>query len=268
MSLLEAIFLGILQGVTEFLPISSSGHLVLVPTVLGLPAPDLTFIGFIHLGTLLAVLAYFYKDVLDIIRAVFDGLRTRQPMGTTDARLGWYIVVGSIPAAAAGFLLKDFFEGVFASTNWVAFFLLITGVFLIIGERMLSGDKTVAKMTWLDAIVIGLFQMFALFPGLSRSGSTITGALIRGLDRPAAARYSFLLGIPAIAGAGLLSAIDIMGATGGESLLIYIAGFAAAAITGYLCIAFVLNWVRSHSLYIFAAWCFLFGGLYLAFNLF
>lgn len=268
MSLLEAILLGILQGATEFLPISSSGHLILVPTVLDVPVPDLVFIGLVHLGTLLAVLIYFWKDVLNILRAFFEGLRTRQPMGTTDSRLGWYILVGTIPAAAAGLLLEDFFAEVFSSPNIAAFFLLVTGVFLVIGERMLTGKKTIETMSWVDAIVIGLFQMLALFPGLSRSGSTITGGLIRGLDRPTAARYSFLLGIPAIAGAGLLSIIDIIGNSGTESLLVYAAGFIAAAVTGYLCIAFVLSWVKSHSLYIFAAYCFTVGGLFLLINLF
>lgn len=268
MSILEAILLGILQGATEFLPISSSGHLVIVPAVFDMTQPDLVFIGLVHSGTLLAVLIYFYRDIIAILRGWFAGLRSRQPMGTAESRLGWYILVGTIPAAAAGFLLEDFFAEVFGAPNVAAFFLLVTGTFLVIGERMLTGKKTVETMTWLDAIVIGLFQMLALFPGLSRSGSTITGGLIRGLDRPTAARYSFLLGIPAIAGAGLLSIIDIFGAERTASAGVYIAGFLAAAIAGYLCIAWLLGWVRNHSLYIFAAYCFTVGGLFLLFNLF
>jgi undecaprenyl-diphosphatase len=268
MSLLEAIFLGILQGATEFLPISSSGHLVLVPAVFNLAPPDLVFIGLVHTGTLLAVLIYFRQDIIEILRGWFGGLRTRQPMGTTESRLGWYILAGTIPAALAGLLLESFFEEVFGTPIIAAFFLLVTGTFLVIGERLLSGKKTLATMGWTDAIVIGLFQMLALFPGLSRSGSTITGGLLRGLDRPTAARYSFLLGIPAIAGAGLLSIIDIFGAERTVSLGVYAGGFIAAAVSGYLCIAFLLSWVRTHSLYIFAAYCFLVGGLYLAFNLF
>lgn len=267
MSLLEAIFLGILQGATEFLPISSSGHLVIIPAVFELTPPDLVFIGLVHLGTLLAVLVYFRQDILDILRGWFAGLWQRQPMASTESRLGWYILAGTIPAAAAGFFLESFFEEVFGAPTVAAFFLLVTGVFLVIGERLLSGEKTFATMGWLDAIVIGLFQMFALFPGLSRSGSTITGGLLRGLDRPSAARYSFLLGIPAIAGAGLLSLLDIFGAEQTVSLGVYAAGFAAAAVSGYLCIAFLLSWVKSHSLYVFAAYCFLVGGLYLLFTL-
>lgn len=263
MSLLEAILLGILQGATEFLPISSSGHLVIIPSIVNFTQPDLVFIGLVHTGTLLAVLAYFWRDLIAILRAVFDGLRSRDPMGTTDARLGWFIVVGSIPAAAAGLLLADFFEEVYGQPVYAAFFLLVTGGLLVLGERMLSGKKTFDTMTWLDSIVIGLFQMAALFPGVSRSGSTIVGGLLRGLNRPDAARYSFLLGIPAIAGAGALSIFDLLTETPLFEPVVYVAGFAAAAVTGYLCIYFLLRWVREHSLYIFAIYCFLVGGGYL-----
>lgn len=268
MSILEAIFLGILQGATEFLPISSSGHLVIVPTVFDLTSPDLVFIGLVHLGTLLAVLVYFRNDILDILAGFFRGIAARQPFGTTEARLGWWILIGTIPAAAAGLLFESFFEEVFGAPNIAAFFLLVTGGLLVLGERLLSGDKTFETMTGIDAIIIGLFQMLALFPGISRSGSTIVGGLLRGLDRSSAARYSFLLGIPAIAGAGLLSLVEIFGAERAYEIPVYIAGFAAAAIAGYLCIYFLLAWVRNHSLYIFAAYCFTVGGLYLLFNLF
>jgi undecaprenyl-diphosphatase len=148
-------------------------------------------------------------------------------------------------------LLEDFFDGVFGQPNWAAFFLLVTAVLLVVGERMMSGRKTFDTMTWLDTIVIGLFQTIALFPGLSRSGSTIVGGLLRGFDRPTAARYSFLLGVPVILGAGLFSVLDIV--TAEEmvySTAVYLSAFLAAAISGYACIAFLLNWVRNHSLYI------------------
>lgn len=268
MSILEAIFLGILQGATEFLPISSSGHLVIVPTVFDLTSPDLVFIGLVHLGTLLAVLIYFRTDIYEIVTGFLRAIAARQPFGSTEARLGWWILIGTIPAAAAGLLLESFFEEVFGAPNIAAFFLLVTGGLLVLGERLLSGKKTFETMTAADAIVIGLFQMLALFPGVSRSGSTIVGGLLRGLDRSAAARYSFLLGIPAIAGAGLLSLVEIFGAERAYAFPVYIAGFAAAAISGYLCIYFLLAWVRNHSLYIFAVYCFVVGGLYLLFNLF
>ncbi|MCP5094443.1 MAG: undecaprenyl-diphosphatase UppP [Chloroflexi bacterium] len=268
MSIIEAIILGIIQGATEFLPISSSGHLVLLPTIFNMTSPDLTMTGLVHLGSLMAVLIYFRQDLWQIITAVLAGLRDKQPMTDPNSRLGWYIAFGSIPAAVAGLLLEDFFEDLFAQPVYAASFLLVTAVLLIAGERLLSGEKTTADMTWLDALIIGLFQMLALFPGISRSGSTIVGGLIRGLDRSTGARYSFLLGVPVILGAGLLSVLDIFTAdTALFSPGIYIAAFIAAGISGYICIAFLISWVRHHSLYIFAAYTAVFGTVYLLLTL-
>lgn len=268
MSLLEAIILGIVQGATEFIPISSSAHLILVPEILNMPQPGLAFIGVIHLGTLLAVLIYFARDLLEITRGVFAGLRERDPMNNADARLGWFILIGTIPAVAAGLLLNDFFERIFEAPIPAAFFLLVTGVLLVIGERIMTGKKTIPTMTWVDSLLIGLFQMLALFPGLSRSGSTIVGGLWRGLDRATAARFSFLLGIPAIAGAGLLSLSSVLSPDREYATAIYVAGFLASFIAGYICIKFLLSYLKNHSLYVFAAYCFIVGGLYLIFNLF
>ena len=268
MSIIEAIFLGILQGATEFLPISSSGHLVLMPAIFEITPPDLTLIGLVHLGSLMAVLIYFRRDLWDIVTAVLRTLLQRQPMSETNSRLGWYILAGCIPAAVTGLLLEGFFDSVFSRPNWAAFFLLITAVLLVVGERMLSGDKTFDTMNWSDTIIIGLFQTFALFPGVSRSGSTIVGGLVRGFDRVTAARFSFLLGVPVILGAGLLSIVDIVTAEGLMfTTAVYVSAFLAAAISGYICIAFMLNWVRSHSMFIFAAYTALLGGGYLLFSL-
>jgi len=264
MSLLEAIILGIIQGATEFLPISSSGHLVLLPYIFDMTEPDLSLIAMVHEGTLLAVLIYFRRDVWEIIKGVLAGLRQGQPMATAESRLGWYIVVGTIPAAMAGLLLEDFFEAVFGTPTAAAFFLLVTAIFLVAGERMLSGRKDIGEMSWFDAIVVGVFQMFALFPGLSRSGSTIAAGLWRGLDRTAAARYSFLLGMPAFFGAGLLSSFDIMAAGDMITRLpVFAVSFVAAAVSGYACIHFLLSWLRQRSLYVFAIYCAAFGTLFL-----
>jgi undecaprenyl-diphosphatase len=267
MSILEAIILGIIQGATEFLPVSSSGHLVLIPAIFGMSQPSLNIIAVAHLGTLVAVLIYFRKELWAIIVAVLAGLRNKNPFEDTNSRLGWYIFVGSLPAAAAGLLFADFFDVIFGTPTIAAFFLLVTALLLVWGERMLTGNKTIDKMTWLDAIAIGLFQMLALFPGISRSGSTITGGLWRGLDRETAARYSFLLGVPAILGAGLLSIVDLQqsGSLAAEWQLL-LAAFLAAAGVGYACIYFLLAWLRSHTLYIFAAYCALLGGSYLLFT--
>lgn len=263
MSLLEAILIGIIQGATEFLPISSDGHLVLIPAVFGLSQPDLVLIGLVHAGTLLAILSYFWRDLIAIARAVLTGLAQRKPLATADARLGYWMVLGSIPAGIVGLLAIDFFEAQFGSPTVAAVGLLITAVFLVIGERLKSGTKSLDRLTWLDALLIGLFQVLALFPGISRSGTTIAAGLGRGLDRPTAARFSFLVGLPAIAGAGLLSIIDIFSAQGSLPAGHYLAAFIAAAVVGYGCIAFLLNWVKRHTLYPFAIYCAVAGLLYL-----
>lgn len=266
MSFLEAIIIGIIQGATEFLPISSDGHLVLLPTIFDLPQPDLVLIGLVHAGTLLAIISYFWRDILAIVKGVINGLVRRDPFGEANSRLGWLILLGSIPAAIIGLGLKDFFEEQFTNPTVAAAGLLVTAAFLVIGELLRKGTKTIEQLSWADSLLIGLFQTLALLPGVSRSGSTIASGLWRGLDRPAAARFSFLVGLPAIAGAGLLSILDIFGANGSESWAIYLAAFAAAAITGYFCIAFLLNWVKRHSLYPFAIYCALFGGGYLLYT--
>ena len=263
MSLLEAIIIGIIQGATEFLPISSDGHLVLVPTVFGLTPPDLVLIGLVHAGTLLAILSYFWRDLIAIARDVLAGLAQRQPLATPNARLGYFMLLGSIPAGIVGLLALDFFEAQFGSPTVAAAGLLVTAAFLVIGERLKSGTKSLDRLTWLDALIIGSFQVLALFPGISRSGTTIAAGLGRGLDRPTAARFSFLVGLPAIAGAGLLSIIDIFSAQGSLPMGHYAAAFVAAAVVGYGCIAFLLNWLKRHTLYPFAIYCAVAGLLYL-----
>lgn len=267
MSLLEAIIIGIIQGATEFLPISSDGHLVLIPAVFGLTQPDLVLIGLVHAGTLVAIVSYFARDLWAILRAVLSGLANRRPFADDNARLGWLMVLGSVPAAVVGLLLKDWFERQFQSPVVAAAGLLVTAAFLVVGERLLRGVRTIPQMTWLDTLIIGSFQVLALLPGVSRSGTTIAAGLGRGLDRPSAARFSFLVGLPAIAGAGLLAILDIFTARGSLPPGHYAAAFVAAAVTGYLCIAFLLSWVKRHSLYPFAIYCAVVGTLYLLFAL-
>ncbi|MEM7801740.1 MAG: undecaprenyl-diphosphate phosphatase, partial [Chloroflexota bacterium] len=219
-----------------------------------------------HLGTLLAVLVYFYRDFWDIAVDVLQGLFKGTPFWTSNARLGWFIVVGTIPAAAAGLTLEGFFEEIFGAPQIAAGFLLVTAALIVAGERLQSGDKPVENMGWADAIIIGIFQMFALFPGISRSGSTIVGGLIRGLDRETATRYSFLLGTPAILGAGLFSAIDLVTSTNpSEALAPMATVFAVSAVVGYFCIHFLLQWVRRRNFYPFAIYCVIFSLVYLIF---
>jgi undecaprenyl-diphosphatase len=267
-SYIEAILLGIVQGATEFLPISSSGHLLLIPAIFNLAEPDLNAIAFAHQGTLLAVLVYFRRELWSILSAVLHGVRRRQPMDTTDSRLGWYIVVGTIPAIIGGLLLADVIDETLTDPLIAAGLLLVTGLILLTGERIRATSRDFSTMRWSDAISIGLAQTVALLPGISRSGITITSGLARGLDRSSAARYSFLLGVPAIAGAGLITIVDIIRSTtiaGQVSQLVVT--FIASFLVGYACIHLLLTWVRHHSLYPFAAYCFLFGLGYLAFSL-
>lgn len=265
MSLLEAILLGIVQGATEFLPISSDGHLVLIPAVFDLTQPDLVMIGLVHAGTLLAIVAYFLRDLWSIGRAWLAGIAQRDPFSDDNSRLGWLMLLGSVPAGIFGLGLKDFFEQQFESPVMAAAGLLVTAAFLVAGERLRRGTKSIDKLTAVDTLIIGTLQVLALLPGVSRSGTTISGGLWRGLDRPSAARFGFLVGVPAIAGAGLLSIIEIFSANGTLPATHYLAAFTAAAVTGYLCITFLLNWLRRHSLYPFAVYCATVGTLYLLF---
>jgi undecaprenyl-diphosphatase len=258
MTLIEAIILGIIQGATEFLPVSSSGHSILVPPLLGLGDPGLTAVIIAHQGTLLAVLIYFWRDVVAIVRGVLRGLAERAPLGNPEARLGWLLVLGCIPAAVIGLLFEDSFERVFSDTRWAAGFLLVTALLLVLGERMVSGRKTISGIGPVDAILIGLFQMFALFPGVSRSGSTIVGGLSRGLGREEAARFSFLLSIPVVAGAGLLSLRGLFSADA-ESLLALLVTFVVSLLVGLGSIHFLMQWLRTRKLYPFAIYCAAFG---------
>lgn len=264
MTIIEAIILGIIQGATEFLPISSSGHLVLLPSILNLDEPNLNAIAIAHQGTLLAVLIYFRKDLWQIIRAVFTGLRAGKPWSEPQSRLGWYIALGSLPAVVVGLLFADTIDNVLAKPGPAAAALIVTGIILIIGERLISGRKRLLEMRWGDALAIGFAQALALVPGISRSGVTISAGLGRGLDRETAARYSFLLGVPAIAGAGLLAALDLMNSpTISEQIPELLLTFAAAAVVGYACIHFLLTWLRQRTLYLFAGYCIAFGAIYL-----
>lgn len=260
MDIFRAIILGLVQGATEFLPVSSSGHLVIVPWLFGWPASSLLFDTVAHWGTLLAIVLVFWRDLWTIFLAGLASLRSRS-LADPNARLAWYIVVGSIPAAAAGLLFKDFLEGLFASPQTAGVALLGTAGLLAGSEMLASRLRNLhglERMTWADSLIIGFAQMLALIPGISRSGSTIAAGLSRGLDRAAAARYSFLLGTPAFLGAGLLTLSDAL-ATDPSQLVsqigVMVVGFIVSAVTGYLAVNFLLAYLRRHNLYLFALYC-------------
>ena len=259
MGVFEAILLGVLQGLTEFLPISSSAHLLIVPWLLGWPEPGLAFNVALHLGTLAAVVTYFWRDLLAMAAGLLRGLKTRRWTADPDARLALIIAIGSIPAAVAGFLGSDALDAYFHSGGggdraiMVSALLLIgLGLLLALAEWLARHRRDLSDVTAWDGIVVGLAQALALLPGVSRSGSTITAGLFLGLRRDAAARFSFLLGVPAVAGAGLLEGIDLLRAgLPAEERLIFAAGTISAAVVGYLAIAFLLRFLQRHSALVF-----------------
>ena len=268
MNIIQAIILGIVQGATEFIPISSSAHLVLVPWALGWPNPGLFFDTMLHWGTLVAVLAYFRRDWIAIIKGFFRSLGQAGPWSSAPGgrladpnnRLAWTIILGTIPAVILGFLFEDYFESLFASTTAVGAFLIVTAAILAISEQLGRHMRMLDRITIIDSLTIGLAQAAAIAPGISRSGATIAAGLGRGLTRDAAARFSFLLGTPAILGAGILQFFDLLqGAEASTAWPAAIAGMLMAAVVGYLCIKFLLAYLRRGRLYVFAGYCALVG---------
>ena len=240
---------GTVQGLTEFLPISSSGHLVLVPALLDVEGPDLATSAVLHLGTLAAVLTYFRADVWDMLRFTPSGRRVLL-----------LLAIGTIPALVGALAFRDQVDAINENPSAVAVAMMITGV-VMIGTRWLpAGERRLGATSRFDALLIGVAQAFALVPGVPRSGSTITGALTRGLGRDAAARFSFLLGIPVIAGGGLLSLLDLSEAEGGVGAELLV-GVLVAAGVGYLAIALLLKIIRAAGLVPFGIYCVAFGSL-------
>lgn len=255
-SVLQALLLGLVQGATEFLPISSSGHLVLVPWLLGWENHGLAFDAMLHLGTLAAVVAFFWEDLRDLIVGALLSIKERSLAGDPRRKIGWFIVLGTLPAALLGFAFEGFFESLFAAPVYVGILLVVTGALLAISERRGEMALGLDKVGWLDALVVGLGQALAIAPGISRSGATMSAGLWRGLRREAAARFSFLLSIPIILGAGLYKLKDLWGTPlAAESPVALLAGFLAAAISGFLSIRFLLGYLRHGRLYPFAVYC-------------
>jgi len=270
MDIIQAIIMGMVQGLTEFLPVSSSAHLVIAPELLGTQS-SLAFDTLLHVGTLLAVIGYFWKDITSMIKSFVSSLldipRGKFKEGVADdpyKRLAWLVVVGTIPAGLMGVLLKSEFEDLFNSVTIVGFFLLVTGVILwgsewIAKRNIDKKGKDVKEVSFTNSLVIGVFQGLAIAPGISRSGSTIAAGLFSGLERKLAARYSFLLSIPAILGAALIQAKDIVSFDANTEVLI--AGFLSAAIFSYLAVKFMMGYIQKHSLNIFAIYCWIVGAL-------
>jgi undecaprenyl-diphosphatase len=241
--MLDAILWGLIQGLTEFLPISSSGHLVLIPAILNRDGPDLAMTAMLHIGTLAAVVTYYRSDITAMAR--FD-----RPA----RRLITLIVIGSVPALILGLLFEDNVENLVGDPSKVAIALIVTGVILLATGLFRIGDRRTTDIGPLDALVIGLGQAAALIPGISRSGMTISSGLIRGMDKVEAARFAFLLGIPVIAGAGLLETIGFLGS--GEPITANVwVGVLVAAVSGYFAISLLLRLLVRVGLGPFGLYC-------------
>jgi len=260
---LQAIVLGIVQGLTEFLPISSSGHLRIVPALMGWEDPGAAFTAVIQLGTMAAVLLYFRHDLRRIARTWTASLRRPELRGELDARMGWYIIVGTLPISVFGIAFSDQIENEARDLYLIGTMLILLGLVLLLAERVGPRDRDVASARWRDAIVIGFAQACALIPGVSRSGATITAGLFLGFDRASAARYSFLLSVPAVVLSGLFE-LRHAGDDEGAGLAATILATVLAFVVGYASIAFLLRWLTSHSTAIFVAYRVALGALVLA----
>ncbi|MBE2320476.1 undecaprenyl-diphosphate phosphatase [Solirubrobacter sp. CPCC 204708] len=254
MDAFQAIVLGIVQGLTEFLPISSTGHLLIVPTFLGWGDPGAAFTAVTQLGTMAAVLLYFRKDLWNIARSWFLSLWIKPELrGTLDARMGWYIGLGTIPIGIFGLVFSDQIEDGARSLYLVGTTLIVLGLVLLLAEKVAKHDREIEDIKAKDAVFIGFAQAAALVPGVSRSGATITAGLFSGFNRAAAARYSFLLSVPAVVLSGLFEMRKI-GDPGGVGALETALATIAAFIVGYASIAWLLKWLASHSTMVFVVY--------------
>jgi undecaprenyl-diphosphatase len=253
MSVLEAIVLGLVQGLTEFLPISSSGHLLIVPAFAGWEDPGAAFTAVIQLGTMAAVLMFFRIDLMRIARSWLTELRVPFARRSTEANLGWFIILGTIPIAIFGFVFRNQIESGARSLYLVGGMLIAFSFVMLAAERFSSRERELREIDGRDGIFIGVWQAFALIPGVSRSGATISAGLFRNFDRTAAARYSFLLSVPAVVLSGLFELRNI----GGEGAVGFVPTAVATLVafaSGYAAIAWLLRYLASHSLGIFVAY--------------
>jgi undecaprenyl-diphosphatase len=255
LELLQAIVLGVVQGLTEFLPVSSSGHLLLGQYFFGLDQDrfGLSFDVALHMGTLVAVVSYFWRDLLRMAFAFFRSLADRAVANDPDARMAYLVIASTVPAALIGFLFEGFFEGAARSPWVVVFNFVLVGALFIAGEVVGRKDRRASRLGFGEAVGIGFAQAAALVPGVSRSGATITLGLFLGLRREEAARFSFLMSVPIIAGAGGLKVGEVIsrGMDAAQTLL-FVVGFVTSAAVGYVTIRFLLNYLTNHSLRAFA----------------
>lgn len=274
MSLLQAVVLAVVQGLTEFLPISSTAHLILVPWLFGWPDPGLTYDVALHAGTLLAVLAYFARTWMEMLLALLR--RTPSPVAANhasvppteaaDGRLLWFIVLATLPGALAGYFLESHAETLFRRPALIGVMLIGVAWLMWVADRRPGLTRTTASLSLTDALTVGLAQAVAVVPGTSRAGITIAAGLFRNLRRESAARFSFMLATPIIAGATLKKGLEIghSGLPAGVTGFDFAVGFVVSAVVGYAAIAFLLRYLRLRTLKIFVAYRLALGGIILA----
>lgn len=260
MSIIEAVILGIVQGLTEFLPISSTGHLTVIGKLMNLvsaehPEQWTSFIAVIQLGTLVAILVYFWNDLWHItIDFLNDNLLKRESFSNQsfNSKMGWYIIIGSIPVIIIGLGFKDVIEGAFTKNLYViGTSLIVLGIILAFAEKVGNFKKDIKDIKWYDALIVGFAQSLALIPGSSRSGTTITAGIFLGFKRETAARFSFLLSVPAILGSGLLQLYEALEFIDTSGIVTLTIATIASAISGYLTISFLLKFLRKNSTMVF-----------------
>lgn len=258
MTFLQAFLLGILQGLTEFIPVSSTAHLLIAQNLFGIPANGATFsfLVIVQLGTVVSLFVFYWKDLLAIAKATLDFRRS-----TPERNLGLYILVATIPALIAGYLLKDAVETLFKQPMLEASIRLFTAAALLtLAEWLTKKNRALDSMTWLDALFIGVMQIISVFPGASRSGTTISGGMFRGFDRPSAARFAFLMSVPVMLAAGGYEMLDVLRMPNpGEFLPLLAVGFVTAAIVGWFAIKWLIDYLSKRSLYVFAIYCAIIG---------
>jgi undecaprenyl-diphosphatase len=266
LSLIETIVLGIVQGLTEFLPISSSAHLRIVPAFLGWDDPGAQFTAIVQLGTMAAELIFFRHDLWNIGRTWLGSLHRPELRGTLNARMGWYLIFATIPISILGLLFQDSIENAFRALELIGTTLIVFGIVLLIADRVGRRERGMDELKLRDGLVMGLAQSLALVPGVSRSGATITAGLLLGLDRAAAARFSFLLSIPAVVLSGLYQLLSYLtssegGDTGAGSLIL---ATLLAFLTGYWAIAFLLRYLVTHTFTLFVVYRVALGAVVIA----
>lgn len=263
MNLFHSLLLGIVQGLTEFIPVSSTAHLLIGQKLLGLPADDamFSFLVIVQLGTLVSLGVFYWADLLAIVRAT---LNFRQ--ATFERNLGFYIIVATIPVLLAGYLLKDAVEALFKQPMLEASIrLFAAAILLTLAEWLTKKNRSLDSMTWLDALLIGIMQVIAVFPGASRSGTTISGGMFRGFDRPSAARFAFLMSAPVLLAAGGYEMLDVIQMPNlAQFTPLLLVGFIAAATAGWFAIKWLIDYLNKRSLYTFAAYCAVMGTIVLA----